>query len=95
MINIFKKIKTYLKKKKKNQDIFKKEEKKSTNIDNSGIGSIILKNKDWFKETSRESEEYGIKYIEIKRYEIFQIRNNINIERFKSIDITNKDYIIR
>jgi len=67
MINIFKKIKKY----------FKKKKKKSTNIDNSGIGSIIFKNEDWFEELSRESEEYGIKYIEIKRYEISQIRNNI------------------
>jgi len=67
MINIFKKIKKY----------FKKKKKKSTNIGNSGIGSIIFKNEDWFEELSRESEEYGIKYIEIKRYEISQIRNNI------------------
>jgi len=40
-------------------------------LDNSEKGKIIKKNDDWFISISRENEEQAIKYIDIKKRDIY------------------------
>jgi len=40
-------------------------------LDNSEKGKIIKKNNDWFISISRENEEQGIKYINMKRIDMY------------------------
>jgi len=44
-------------------------------LDNSGKGKIIKKHDDWFISISRENEKQGIKYIDMKKSDIYDKYN--------------------
>jgi len=63
------------------------DESSDLELDNSGKGKIIKKHDDWFNSISRENEKQGIKYIDIKKRDIYNKYNErLSFKKFKKIE---------